>query len=173
MDVVLLASEDLFGRLRNHLLGAREEQAAFLLAEHRTGTRHELRLLEMWAVPDEEFEHRGPYHLSLSDEVRPKVIKWAWDRGACLVEAHSHTDGPAAFSPSDIAGLSEFLPHVWWRLGGRPYAALVLAPGGFDGLAWIRGPSHPFRVRGVLLDGRRRMRRATGLSYAVLQRRCG
>jgi hypothetical protein len=115
MEVVLLASADLFGRLRDHLGGAHEEQAAFLLAEYSVSKHHLLRLVEMWPVPEAEFEHRGPYHLSLSDDVRPKVIKWAWDRGACLVEAHSHLRGPAAFSPSDVAGLSEFVAHVWWR----------------------------------------------------------
>lgn len=171
MDVVLVAARDLVGRLRAHLMRSEGEQAAFLLAEHRAGHLHQLRLAEMWAVPDEEFEYRGRYHLSLSDGVRPKVIKWAWDRGACLVEAHSHLDGMVAFSPSDMAGLAEFVPHVWWRLGGRPYAALVFAAGGFDALAWIEDPHQPARVRGLLLDGTRRMVRPTGLSYAALQRR--
>lgn len=171
MEVVLVAAQDLVGRLRAHLMRPEAERAAFLLAEHRKEALHELRLVEMWAVPDEEFEYRGRYHLSLSDAVRPKVIKWAWDRGACLVEAHSHLDGIPAFSPSDIAGLAEFVPHVWWRLEGRPYAALVFTRGGFDALAWIESPHNPARVRGLLFHGDGRMERPTGLGYAALQRR--
>lgn len=169
MDVVLVAARDLVGRLRAHLIRPEAERAAFLLAEHRQDAFHELRLLEMWAVPDEEFEYRGRYRLSLSDAVRPKVIKWAWDRGACLVEAHSHLDGIAAFSPSDIAGLAEFVPHVWWRLGGRPYLSLVFTRGGFDALAWIDGPNRPSRVRGLLFDGNGRIERPTGFGYVALQ----
>lgn len=171
MEVVVVAASELVGRLRAHLMRPEAEQAAFLLAEHRAGDLHELRLVEMWAVPDEEFEYRGRYHLSLCDAVRPKITKWAWDRGACLVEAHSHLDGMAAFSPSDMGGLAEFVPHVWWRLGGRPYAALVFTPGGLDALAWIEGPHQPAPVRGLILDGTRRIERPTGLSYAALQRR--
>jgi hypothetical protein len=81
---------------------------------------------------------QSAYRVTLRDEVRPGIIKWAWDAGACLVEVHSHSDlGDAWFSPSDIWGLREWVPHVRWRLRGRPYVAIVSDGSTLDALAWI------------------------------------
>jgi hypothetical protein len=42
----------------------------------------------------------------------------------------------------DFEGFTEFVPHVRWRLRGRPYAAIVVADTTFDALAWIE-PEDP------------------------------
>src|SRR5207253_2261676 len=98
----------------------------------------------------------------------PDLIKWAWDRDACLVEAHSHPRGdPARLSPSDFHGLAEWVPHLWWRLRGRPYAALVFGDATVDGLAWVDGAGRPEPIRELhTTDGRSVF--CTGLSFERL-----
>lgn len=168
MPITLLISRELSLRLRGHLFQGGSEQVAFLLAMPRVDEALELRLTDVYLVPPEEFEDRTPFYLSLAPEVRPKIIKWAWDCGACLVEAHSHRGaGPAAFSPSDLAGLDEFIPHVRWRLNGKPYVALVFTRNGFDALAWINGPYEAEPVAALRVDGEGE-RRPSNLTYRML-----
>lgn len=118
------------------------EEAAFGFAEVFSGDGSvSFRLRDWSAVQPHEFEYRSSYHIELCDSVRPRIIKRAHDLGLSLIEFHSHPfQGSAEFSSSDILGFGEFVPHVWWRLKGRPYAAIVVAPTGFDGLAWLEGP---------------------------------
>jgi hypothetical protein len=167
----LRAGEALWGSLEAHLLGDGVEQVAFLLADLSDGdSTADLHLREIARVAPLDFTYQGAFHVSLADDVRPRMIKWAWDRGSCLVEAHSHLEGPAAFSPTDLAGLEEFVPHMWWRLQ-RPYAALVLAPDGFDGLAWVHGPEAPVGIDGVRIDGGRDLKPTTGITARTLWRK--
>src|SRR5689334_18202541 len=74
-------------------------------------------------VPPNGFSIQTGYHIELTDATRATVIKNAHDRGASLVEMHSHLGPwPAQFSPSDLSGFADWVPHVRWRLKGRPYA---------------------------------------------------
>lgn len=144
--------------LWRHLVprGARpREEVAFLFAHtERVGETMTFKLAEWHPVGPEGFLSRSGYHLELTDEERAKAIKRAYDLGASLVEAHSHTfHGVARFSGSDLAGFEEFIPHVWWRLRGRPYMALVVTRSGFDALAWIEDPRKPEYVDGIAVDG--------------------
>jgi hypothetical protein len=119
--------------------------------------------VEWLPVPPEGFAHRSEYYIELSDETKAAAIKRAHDLGASLVEFHSHTGSwPAKFSPSDISGFEEFVPHVWWRLKGRPYAAAVVTRSGFDGFAWITSKDSPQRLDGILVE--KQLIRPTGLS---------
>lgn len=171
MPVVISTTGELDEGLRRHLLSGTAEQVAFLLAEARLDAdRCELRLVDLQEIPHQDFEAQTAFHLALKDEARARVIKWAWDQDLCLVEAHSHRFGPARFSPTDITGLEEFVPHVWWRLRGRPYAALVLTEGDFDAVAWICGPHQPERVESLTVDGRTPAT-PTGLSHELMARR--
>jgi hypothetical protein len=82
-------------------------------------------------------------------------FKWAWDAGASLVEAHSHGDTvPACFSPSDLLGLDVWVPHLRWRLRGRPYAAIVTAGDTFDAIAWIDGADQPEQIHHLEIMGK-------------------
>jgi hypothetical protein len=124
------------------------EQAAFGFAE-RVSERGAsvFRILDWMPVPPDGFEVQLPYHLELTDATKAAVIKRAHDLGASLVEFHSHTGPwPAAFSPSDRAGFREFVPHILWRLKGRPYVAVVVCHSGRDGLAWVEDAQTPERV---------------------------
>jgi proteasome lid subunit RPN8/RPN11 len=132
------------------------EEAAFLYARRETlNGKDVFHYIEWGPVGPAGFASRSAYHLELTDEARAVAIKRAHDLDASLVEFHSHTGRwPAAFSGSDIAGFREFVPHVWWRLKGRPYLAVVLTRSGFDGFVWLTGPAEPDLLGGVLAGDR-------------------
>jgi hypothetical protein len=142
-----------FAEIRGHLLPPRHkvEEAAFAFAERVREGDLLFRAVEWHAVPPEGFVSRSAYHMELTDETRAHAIKRAHDLGASLVELHSHLwPAPPRFSPTDQDGFHEFVPHVWWRLKAKPYFAIVLSVGGFDGLAWTDNPLSPFRLNGLL-----------------------
>ncbi|MBI4095181.1 MAG: hypothetical protein HY435_03245 [Candidatus Liptonbacteria bacterium] len=152
--------------IRHHLFPVRshKEQVAFIYANAELVRKDTVfRFLEWQHVTEEGFEFHSRYHLELTDEMRAAVIKRAHDLQASLVEFHTH-DGSweAEFSKSDMAGFAEFVPHVVWRLRGRPYGAIVMTDTGFDGLAWLRNPHTPERLHGIKIDGK--FNRATGLT---------
>lgn len=134
-------------QLRQHLIpdGGVCEEAAFLFA-HAVAADGGVafRVLEAQTIPPDGFASRSRYYLELRDETRAQVIKRAHDLGASLIECHSHPgQHGACFSWSDLHGFDEFVPHVLWRLKGRPYAAIVVAADSFDALVWQAGsPDH-------------------------------
>jgi len=110
--------------------------------------------VDWYPIPQDGFLVRSRYYFELTDEARARVIKRAHDLGASLVEFHSHAGSwPAAFSASDLFGFQEFVPHIWWRLKGKPYLAIVVTRTGFDGLAWLTDPQSPQHVDGIVVDG--------------------
>jgi len=156
----------LHDQVRRHMRG-RIEQVGFFLADFDAATRTFV-LREWRAIPSEGFEYQGGYHVTLTDEMKTEVIRWAWDAGACLVEAHSHGYfGRAKFSPSDLWGFREWVPHLFWRLRARPYAALVAAGDTFDALAWIEAADKPEQVGRIELDDGRVLM-ATGRTLSEL-----
>lgn len=154
MGVLVALDPTTYESLETHLHRGDAEQLAFLRAHVVASEPEVIQLTDLFTVPPEDFEYHGAFHISLKDEMRPRVIQWAWAENSGLAEAHSHHgDWPACFSPTDLEGLREFVPHARWRLGQAPYIALVFARGGFDGLAWT-GPSHdPAAVECLRIDG--------------------
>jgi hypothetical protein len=169
MAVTISLPDGLYRRIHDHLTGT-AEQVAFLLAQRPDGIASYLRILDAYLVPPDDLEPGDPFHVHLADQIQGQVIRWAWSANACLIEAHSHGPwgDPAAFSPTDLAGLAEWVPHVRWRLGGRPYAALVFGARTFDGLAWTHSPTTAEPVDLLHVD-EQPPRVATGLSHARLQ----
>ena len=111
--------------------------------------------VEWYPILPDGFLVRSEDYLELTDETRATVIKRAHDLDASLVEFHSHTGlWPAAFSPSDQLGFREFVPHVWWRLKGKPYLAVVVTRSDFDGLAWMVDANTPRYVDGIVVEGK-------------------
>jgi hypothetical protein len=154
---------ELYEALGGHL-GARAEQVGFFLAKWDSTERSFL-LREWRPVPLDGLEHQSDFHVSLGDEMRAEIIKWAWDSDLSLVEAHSHGNWvPAEFSGSDLWGFDEWVPHLWWRLRGRPYAALVTASDTFDAIAWIDGSRLPEQVDTLEVDGQESVA-ATGETF--------
>ena len=155
-------------RLRRHLLRTpRCEQGAFLFCQHSISGADQVFACEDWSPLNRaDYEVQAGDYLELTDATRARLIKQAHDRGLCLVESHSHPGPyPAAFSYSDLTGLDEFVPHVRWRLRGRPYAALVFAQSGFDGLVWTdRADRLPQQLVAIETENARLA--ATGLTLA-------
>jgi hypothetical protein len=140
--------EELLAHLRQNDL----EQAAFLFVSRDDGFDVEVRDLELLGADD--FLAQRPYYLELTDAARSRALRRAHQLGLALAEAHIHPDQTTAcFSPSDLAGLAEFVPHVWWRRRGGPYVAMVLGVTGWDGLAWTDAPDQPRPLGGVVVDG--------------------
>lgn len=161
-------TDDMYDTLRGHLLRGRDEQVAFIFAESidsdgavSFGAR------DLYLVPRDGFLVQGPYHVSLTDDAQAKIIKMAWDKRLALVEAHSHpfADWPTQFSPSDLLGLGEFVPHVRWRLRGMPYLALVMGTSDFDALVWRNSSPEPLTV----IQVGDRVIQPTGLTLRELQ----
>lgn len=145
-----------------HLLpeGASCESAAFLFAEtHKSDNAVVLTAQDFVLVRASGFKAQYDDFIELSDEMRISIIKQAHRTNTALVELHSHPFNSryaAAFSLADLNGFKETVPHMWWRLPNRPYAAIVAAPCGFDSLVWVKSPHAPepltaLRVGGNLL----------------------
>lgn len=150
MKTVLNLGDDAYDSLRKHLFppGTSVEQAAFLFA-NAGRTDHAVRfdVVDAIHLNPRDFDEQDIGYLELSDAARASVIKRAHDLGTSLVEVHCHP-GPfeAAFSPTDLTGLGETVPHMWWRLHKRPYVALVMALNGFDALVWLDDPQTPRKL---------------------------
>lgn len=145
--------------LLTHLLppqGGAEEAAFVFVRLMEASDNRTFEYVEWLPVPAEGFAAHSPFHFELSDAMRATVIKRAHNLGASLIEFHSH-DGPwpAEFSASDWEGFEEFVPHVRWRLRQRAYAAVVVAPTGFDALVWLDAADAPTRLDAIVVDGRR------------------
>jgi proteasome lid subunit RPN8/RPN11 len=157
-DTTLAIPQEVYEALVAHLLPgtpAPEEEAAFVYAKAKgEPDKVTFEFVESTQIRAWEFAMRSSYGLELSNEARARVIKRAHDLDASIIELHSHPSGPASFSWSDTAGFREFVPHVWWRLQGRPYAAVLLTPEGCDALAWIRDCHTPVPLRRIIA-GRR------------------
>lgn len=161
-----------FDQMRRHLLPrrTRSEQAGFIFAHTRfvPGASLIFNFSEWLPLTARDFTHQSPYHLELADETRAQVIKHAHDLQCSLIEFHSHPGPwPAQFSGSDFRGFDEFVPHVLWRLKGRPYAAAVVAPSGLDALAWVSSPREFLAVDAVTL-GTKQLK-PTGLSIKAIE----
>lgn len=168
MDIVFRPEQ--WDELCIHLFKGRPEWVAFLFGKHDEDS-DQLRIEDVYRVPLDRYAVQGPFHVELDDEVRPEVIKAAFDKEAILIEVHSHrSQDIAAFSPTDFDGLEEFVPHVLWRLSGRPYVALVLAEGSFDGLSWAQKNAQAETIRGIRIDGGP-LRSPTAASLGPLLRR--
>jgi hypothetical protein len=144
---------DVYLDLIAHLSPTDVEHVAFLFTRP-LAVGSPLRVIEIYRVPPEGFDFQSDYHVELTDDVRALVIKRASDLAGCLIEAHSHTGGPpAAFSESDLYGFRDWVPHVRWRLGKRPYAALVFAGDSFDALVWEGDDDAPRPLSSLSIEG--------------------
>ena len=152
--VIVSVPGQIYRTVRRHLIPWRHrvEEAAFLYV---VPTEDAFQYLEWFPVTASGFVSRSAYHLELNDETRAKVIKRAHDLGASIVEMHSHLgQGRARFSPSDLAGFRDFVPHVLWRLKYLPYLAVVMTRSGFDGFAWKCDPDAAERLHGIQVGSR-------------------
>lgn len=155
MGIYLELSKKTYKAIWCHLVNpdSDSEEVAFVFVKPAEAkSRLIFKYIEWLPVPPEGFVTRSGFHLELKDEIRAKVIKRAHDLGASLAEFHFHCGPwPARFSPSDLWGFQEFVPHVWWRLKGKPYLAVVVSSSGFDALVWLKDSKTPQRLDGLLV----------------------
>lgn len=157
MKTVLRLKPGLFEDLSAHLLPREttREQAAFLFAKSSRADHASFEVQESQKLVPDDFDSQKGDYLELRDETRVRLIKRAHDLQASLIELHSHPGPwPAAFSPADRVGLSETVPHMWWRLHKCPYVAIVLAPSGFDALVWLDNPKVPQALDALMAGDR-------------------
>jgi hypothetical protein len=158
---------ELFEELFQHLSRA-PEMVAFMRSSV-PGPDGVFRVEDLYLVDSDSTSLAEDGHCELDDEIRSAVIKWAWDNESCLLEAHSHgLLFPPALSRFDFAQLQEWVPHVRWRLGGRPYVALVTASLQVDGVAW--SDDGPEGIDEIQVDGHEAIT-TTGLSIGHLKDR--
>lgn len=167
--VTIQIPKNVYQQMRQHLLPrrSRDEQAGFLYAKSHfvPGISLSFQYVKWEPLSRGAFDHQSALHLELQDETKARVIKTAHDLQCSLIEFHSHRGPwPAEFSGSDLIGFGEFVPHVLWRLKGRPYAAVVVAASGIDGLAWTADNMLP--ISAVLLGDRQI--RPTGRSFSAI-----
>jgi len=121
------------------------EEAAFLVASAQREADHlRFDVVEVIKLEAADFATQESDYLELADATRARLIKQAHDLRGSLIELHSHP-GPmhAEFSRADREGLAETVRHMRWRLPKQPYAAIVMAPSGFDALVWTDNPRRP------------------------------
>jgi hypothetical protein len=154
-QILLKVPQNIYVALEAHLLPEDSllEEVAFMYAHPVVKDGKSIFQPAEWQpIHPEGFVYRSEIGLELTDETRASVIKRAHDLGASLIEFHSHSGPwPAQFSPSDWYGFTEFVPHVWWRLKGRPYLSVVMTRTGFDALAWTVDPTAPQRLDGIFV----------------------
>lgn len=140
-------------RLWDHLLphDAEHEAAAFLFVHHtKSGPEASFSPVEIYLADPTDFAQQYADFIELTDDARVRLIKTAHELCASIIEVHSHLGPwPAAFSTSDRRGLMETVPHMWWRLGNKPYGAIVVAQSGLDCLIWWNNPRIPRHIDGI------------------------
>lgn len=155
MTTTIKMSAKAWLRTREHLLQNEVEQVAIGFFEvARASESLTLTVEDVYFAPPSDFSFQSSYHIELTEEAQARIIKNAWDRKAGILELHSHvcTHHEARFSPSDLAGFNTFVPHVMWRLGGTPYAAVVVTEQSFDALLWDKDPRTPIELDRLELD---------------------
>ena len=157
MDTIIELSGSVFSAISTHLLheNMELEEVAFLFAEsiEKNGEKKFV-YKDHWLLQPGDFVFQSSYYFELTDKTKAKLIKRAHDLNASIIEFHSHVDQSSArFSHTDWTGFLEFVPHVFWRLKNKPYAAVVVAPENFDAIVWIDAPDKPELLKGICVDG--------------------
>lgn len=162
-------SAALLNRIEKHLGSRRTEQVSFLYLEKKDDGA--LLVKDAYLVPPSELVFESRFHAEVSEEAQAKIIKSASDRKLLLGEIHSHPGCArgAAFSPSDLSGFEDFVPHIFWRLRATQYVALVFGDRDFDALAWVNNANDPVSFEALVVDGRELA--PTGATARELDRR--
>ena|SRR3990172_6547134 len=151
--ILLELPEEIHRDIQAHLLPNKDlrEQGAFVFANRADSDDDIIFKFADWRpLSSSDFICQDDDYLELSDCARATIIKKAHDLGSSLVEFHSHPFSKSAmFSFSDCRGFEEFVPHVWWRLKGKAYLAVVVGQKSFDSLVWLDNPRKPRKLDGI------------------------
>jgi len=156
MKHVLVMPDEMERTIRRHFFHNELEQGAFVFGRVEQ-TPSELRIVaaDAYLVPPDGWEIQHEVFLQLKDAERAKIMKMARAGDFSLIDCHSHPDSGAtvAFSPSDVTGITEFATYVNWKLGSKPYVAMVWGEASIDAVVWegdfTRGqPLNELRIAG-------------------------
>jgi hypothetical protein len=157
MKNVIVISETIYKPLRKHLFQSRVEQGAFLFARTETDAA-ELRLIveNHYLVPARGWEVQMEVYLQMRDSERAKIMKRARDKNLAAIDCHSHpgAGGDVWFSPSDVAGITEFAQYARWKLVGKPFAAVVWGEESLDAVIWQGEFTQADRIDDVRIIGK-------------------
>lgn len=169
METYLELPENIYFDIYNHLIRENQlvEEVAFIFATFEMNeNKISFNYKDKYLVSPSDFRMQLDYHIELKDRVRSQIIKKAHELNCTIIEAHSHIDQvEAGFSVSDFEGFSEFVPHVIWRLGGKPYSAMVFSSTSFDGLVWQKGKKEPIELDYILLSNKKLKSSKRSLNY--------
>lgn len=142
--------------LHRHFFQNELEQGAFLFAEaKRSRGRLNLVVADYYLVPPHGWEVQAEIYLQMKDSERAKIMKLAREKDLCAIDCHSHprASDDVWFSPSDIAGITEFAQYAKWKLGGKPFAAMVWGEESVDAVLWQEDFDGGQRVGAVKILG--------------------
>lgn len=166
MEAVLILSEQQYKNLLKHLLPKKSwlEECAFLFVDAIFNeSKVEFIYKDSYCLMDSDYKFRSGFHFELKDSTKAMIIKKSHDLGCCIVEAHSHNEQrKAEFSSSDWSGFNDFVPHVLWRLKGKPYLSLVFTLRNFDAIVWVKDFRNPTYLNGIQVDSI--LKKPTGIS---------
>lgn len=151
MIAIVSISRQHYRFIRAHLFKGRAEQACFLMAHSEiNGAVIHLHVREAHYVHSDRWDFQSDFHLELSEAEKVKIMLKARDKDCDLIECHSHLmAGQARFSSSDVTGLGEFVPYVWWKLPGKIYGALVWTRTDVSGEIWLPKKKAPIQINEI------------------------
>ena len=142
--------------LRRHFFQNEVEQGAFLFAEaKRENGKLNLVVADYYLVPASGWEVQAEVYLQMRDSERAKIMKLAREKNLCAIDCHSHprVSDDVWFSPSDVAGITEFAQYAKWKLGGKPFAAMVWGEESVDAVLWQEAFSEAQPLAAVQIVG--------------------
>ncbi len=145
-------------QLRKHLFQSEVEQGAFLYAmveEKRDELT--LKVVDFYMVPKEGWQVQKDVYLEMKDSERAKIMQRARKGGYAVIDCHSHpgSEGAVEFSPSDKNGIADFAVYAKWKLGAKPFAAIVFGEASLDAVVWHDDFKRALAVDAVQITGER------------------
>lgn len=142
--------------LREHFFKNELEQGAFLFAQvSQEGGDLTLLAADYYLVPARGWAVQIEVYLEMKDSERGKIMKLAREKNLSAIDCHSHprAGDDVWFSPSDVAGISQFAEYAKWKLDGKPFAAMVWGEESVDAVLWHGDFTAAERVRAVTVAG--------------------
>lgn len=152
----IIISCSIAGTLRQHFFQNEVEQGAFLFAEEkREDGDLNLVIADFYLVPPRGWEVQMEIYLQMKDSERAKIMKLAREKNLCAIDCHSHPHAgdDVWFSPSDVAGITDFAQYAKWKLDGKPFAAMVWGEASVDAVLWHDDFTSAQRVAAVKIVG--------------------
>lgn len=156
MNNTIVISSGIASTLRQHFFHNEFEQGAFLFADaKREAGGLQLVVADFYLVPARGWEVQMQVYLQMKDSERARIMKLAREKNLCAIDCHSH---PGAredvwFSPSDVAGITDFAHYAKWKLDGRPFAAMVWGEESVDAVLWQEDFADAQRISWVKVAG--------------------